>query len=448
MNEDGGSDPNYRGRVRRRSFAAATSLGSAALAVLFFLEGSRGVLYDSFHYFTLSRIISTEGLWSLHSRVRTYGYPLFISLVTGFSNASPQSARVLVFAAQLSIYLAAALYASRVAERIFGSERFFYGTYLAMALDPIALIRTTEMLSDLLSAVLILLALLPPLEKGRPLRRAFVSFLCAGLSVAVRPANLAVLPALAVIWLLRARLYGERPARPLCLGGAAIALALAPQLYGNVSAYDVWTPLLPERLYREQVGWGMSILKYGTLVLPGRAPELVYENPFYPRGASSPGEFLKLRPLGYAATLGLHAFALVDQDLPFSYVNKPRLWYRWPLSLWNYAFLFFAGLSVTRALARRPSGRSAAKIYFVAAALTSTCYAAIYLPVAVESRFSTPLYLVLAPAAVAGALWLAERRPGTVLGIGIAGCAFVAICVRLSLWLAAQAPVLASLLQR
>ena len=452
---------------RRGRFLLAVSAASTGLATACFLGGFRGVIYDSFHYITLSRIISSEGLWDLYSRYRTYGYPLFVSLVIGFRDTSDGTTRALVFAAQLLVYLAASFYAARVAERVFGSPRFFFGTYLALALNPIALIRTTELLSDLLSAVLLALALFVSLERSRPTRRAFLAFLALGLSIAVRPANLAVLPALAILWLFRGRLYGERMRQVLLPAAAALMLSLAPQLLSNVRAYDAWNPLLVDRLYANQVSWGMAILKYGTIVADGVEPQLEYRNPFYSPDMSSPREFLARKPGGYLKTLAMHGFGLVDQDHAFTYIQSARPWYRWPLSLLNYAFLFLAlfglaagsGLSFVHSASGlsgqnpdlTPGGGSqgrreaAPRLYFAGAFLVSLAYVAIYLPVAVENRFSTPLYLVLAPAAVMGVDWLSRRRSGTVVAVAIAGGGFIAICVQLSLWLSRQAPALAAL---
>ncbi|MFY9550361.1 MAG: hypothetical protein WAU32_04365 [Thermoanaerobaculia bacterium] len=430
------------------AFVAGVSLASAGAAYAFFLAGFRGVLYDSFHYFTLARIVSEEGLWNFASRVRSYGYPLFVAVSTGFVDVSPDAARALVFAAQLAIHLGVAFYAARAAERAFGSPRFFFGTFLLMAANPFALIHTTELLSDSLSASLLALAFFASLGAGQPARKAFFAFLWAGVSVAVRPANLAVLPALGLVWALRARLYREPLRLAVLPAAAAVALALLPQLYANVSAYGKWTPLLTERLYGNQVGWGMSILKYGTLVVPGQPPELAYRNPFYPPGISNPREFFRRRPLGYLATLGLHGFALFDQDLPFTYIQSPRPAYRWPLSLLNYAYLFLSVTGLGIGLVRSRGAAAAVRLYFWAAAAVCAAYVAVYLPVAVEARFSLPVYLLLAPACVFAVAWLSQRRSGTVAAILIAGGGFIAVCVQLSLWLSRQAPALASLIGR
>ncbi len=418
---------------RRFAFVSAVSAGAAALAFLFFRAGYPGVIYDSFHYWTLSQIVSTEGLWNLSSRVRMYGYPLFVSFATGFSNPPPEIARALVATLQLVIYLAGAFYAVRVAERVFRTPRVFEGTYALLALNPIALIRATELLSDSLSAVLVGLSLFVSLEEGSTRRRAVLAFLAAGASVAVRPANIVILPALGLLWILRSRLYRERLAGSFALGALAAALTLAPQLHGNVKAWDEWTPLLVDRLYSAQASWGTGILKYGTLVVPGREPQVVYRNPLRPEGVATPGEFVRERPLAYLRTLGAHAFALVDHDFPFTYITAPPPAWGWALALANYAFLFLSILGLGLLLARERN--SPASLYGAGAALFSAALVAVYLPVAVESRFSMPLYVILPPAAVYALSWLSKRRSGTIVAIAILGGGFVGACVQLSRWL-------------
>jgi hypothetical protein len=439
-----GSPKTWGGR--RAAFVAGVSLTSVAAACGFFLAGFRGIRYDSEHYWILSRIVSSEGLASLCSRVRTYGYPLFLSIVTGGAEVSTGTARALVFAAQLLIHLAVAFVAARAAERAFGSPHFFYGTFLLLAWNPFALIHATELLTDSLSASLLTLSLFSSLTPGAPGRRAFGAVLWAGLAVAVRPANLVVLPALGIVWILRARLYGEPLRRAILPAALAVALALSPQMVSNGRWYGRWTPVTVDALYADQTVWGMAILKYGTLVMPGRPPQLVYRNPFYPPGVSRPAEFLRRSPRNYLATLGLHAFALFDQDLPFTYVRNVRPAYRWPLSLLNYAYLYLCIVGLVIGLGRSRGAAPSVRLYFWSAAIVCAAYVVLYLPVAVETRFSLPVYLLLAPACVFAIAWLSQRRSGTIVAMTIAGAGFLAACVQISLWLTRQAPALASVL--
>lgn len=68
---------------------------------------------------------------------------------------------------------------------------------------------------------------------------------------------------------------------------------------------------------------------------------------------------------------------------------------------------------------------------------------------AVENRFSLPLYLLLAPAVIFAIAWLidavARRRTSMLLAVSLSGAVFLLACVRLSLWLSAQAPALVGL---
>ena len=419
------------------------SAAAALLARAFFRAGYPGVIFDAFHYYTLSSIVSLEGLWNFASRIRMYGYPLFISAATGFSDPPPDITRAIVALVQFAVLLAGAWYAARVAERVFRAAVFFDATYALIALNPITLIRATELLSDSVSSVLVGLSLFVSLEEGKTKRRAVLAFLAAGASAVVRPANLVVLPALALLWILRARLYGERRelGRSLALGALCVALVLVPQLHGNVKAWDAWTPLLVERLYGSQAGWGTAILKYATVVVPGKDPELVYPNPMRPEGVWSPGQFLRVRPLGYLKTLGAHGFALVDHDFPFAYVTGPPPPWRWPLAVANYAFLFLSALGLAALLRDRTTRATPAGLYAAGATLYALALVAIYLPVAVESRFSLPLYVLLPPAAVHAVLWLSKKRSGTILAVAIVGGGFIGACVQLSRWLSKLAAI-------
>ena len=417
-----------------RAVVAAVCAAAILLAILFFRSSPRGAIYDSYHYFQLSRIVATEGVWGLQSRVRTYGYPLFIAAVTGFRDVGPDAARAATAAAQVLLHLALSLYAARVAGRLFRDRRVSAGTFALMALDPILLLRSVEMLSDSVSASLAGFAVFASLPRRRPVPRAFGAFLAAGLAAAVRPANVVLLPALAIVWIVRARRYGEplRVALVPALVGAV--LPLAPQVASNVRAYERWTPLVVDGLYSDQASWGTGMLKYGTSLVPGRAPQIVYANPFVAPGGGSASELALRRPVAYAKTLAAHGFAMLDQDFPYTYVEDFHPPARWPLSLANYAFLFLAlaglGLGVSGASAPADS-----RLYFAAALLSGGALVAIYLPVAVESRFSLPLYPLLTPAAVHAVLWLSRRRSGTIVAAAIAGGGFIAACVQLSRWM-------------
>ena len=430
-----------------RTFFAVT-VAAAGLACLGFAAGYPTVIYDSWGYYYLSGILRTVGLAGWPTDIRTYGYPLFQALVTGFRDLPPEEFRLVVFFAQLAAYLAACAFVARRLSRVFGSPRLGAAAYAIGALNPVLLLHATEPLSDLLSAVLILVAvaLTWRLPGGAPGRlspwQPFFCFLCASASVAVRPANLVVVAALGAVWALRAFLWRDVGAAGLGAAVAGLVPPLVPQMVINAHLFGRLNPLIEKNLYSLQVGWGMAALKYGTLVMPGRSPFLVYANPLY-RGDPDPGAFLRHHPFGYAATLLLHGFGMLDHDLPFTYVTDLAPWYRWPLALVNFLLLYLALAGLALGIARLARRRRMDEAGFVVAstAAVAGAYLALYLPVEVESRFGLPLQALAAPLVVAGLAAAAGPGPlrARARALVLAGAPLaVGAAILLSAWIERQ----------
>jgi len=124
------------------------------------------------------------------------------------------------------------------------------------------------------------------------------------------------------------------------------------------------------------------------------------------------------------ATLAVLAFAPLDQELPYTYVDDPRPRYRWPASFLSLLFLILAamGLMPTRAppaLPRRHLAMSFNGVQYgtFATLLIVVTYLAVYVPTAVETRYTAPLYALLTPrdrtrgAARVGRRWVATVAP-------------------------------------
>ena len=211
----------------------------------------------------------------------------------------------------------------------------------------------------------------PPEPPPTVRRRAVLSFASAAFATVVRPSNLAVLAAVGVLWIVRERMWRElrRPAAAALIL-AAVCLPFLPQIAVNARAFGKPHPLITESLYSRQVGWGMSGLKYGGIVIPGEgARAALRQSPL--SGEASPVEFAQRRPGAYLATLGLHLFAMFDHDFLFTYPTALRSWYRWPVSVLNYVFLVLvaAGVGVFVLRARRTEGGRRASLRRVRAAL-------------------------------------------------------------------------------
>lgn len=403
---------------------------AAALAVLFFGAGYPTPIYDGWGYYVLTGALRGGDLSIWPTGIRSYGYPLFALAATGFRPVPPAEFRLLVFLAQLVLYLVVCGLVARRLGRIFDSPRLGFAAYALGALNPAPLLQATEPLSDLISAVLILAAVAlswrrPGEASARRLAsaEALTSFLCAGAAAAVRPANLAIVAGLAAAWAIRAWRWREGGLRMLLAAATGLAAPLVPQALLRRAQTGALLPLFEPGLYREQATWGMRAIKYGTLVMDTRPPFLLYVNPLY-GGAATPAEFALRDPLGYAGTLLLHAFAMLDRDLPFTYVTDLRPWYGTPVAAANFVVLLLALAGLATAAARiaarrrhagvraehregRTPQRSIARrrsldersFVAVATALAGGAYLAVYLPVAVEARFGLPLQ-ALAPAPI------------------------------------------------
>jgi hypothetical protein len=436
-------------RAGLRHAYLAVTFAAAAIGCLWFGEGYPTVIYDSWGYYYLSEFLRTKGLVPWPVDYRTYGYPFFLALVSGFRGLPQEELRLVVFFVQLSAYLGTCAYVARRIAAILRSEAAGLAAYAVAALNPVLLLHTTETLSDLLSAVLIQLAVAVSWKtpsEGRTARPAlcapFLAFFCAGLATAVRPANAAVACALALVWAVRLIRWRERLVASAFAAIVGLALPLVPQMVVNYGIARKLNPLLVRSLYRDQRLWGMKYLKYGTVVMPDHSPFLIYTNPFY-RGDPGPRTFLRNHPAGYLATLALHAFGMVDADLPFTYITNLKPWYRWPLSIVNYGLLYLGLLGCVWAAARWASQRRIDEIEFVVLStiLVGAAYALLYLPVEVENRFGLTLLMLTTPLVVLSGRWLLGRGRGgsrarrlAILGAPL----FVLACAWLSIWISTQ----------
>jgi hypothetical protein len=165
---------------------AAIAAGAAGVACLAFCAGYPTLIYDSYGYYALAGLLRSTGLtvWPLDTR--TYGYPLFVAAATGWRGLPPEEARLLVFAVQLTIWLALSAFAARRLARVLGSPAAGTAAFALSALNPVLLISTTEVLSDFLSAALILAAVAltwrMPGDASKPDASPFLVFLAAGLA--------------------------------------------------------------------------------------------------------------------------------------------------------------------------------------------------------------------------------------------------------------------------
>lgn len=448
------AEPFPDARRSHRVDLARISVAILAVAVAEVFNALRiePLVYDAGHYLGLASDIAQHGLFGYAAsvaRFRTYGYPLFVRVVAGrYVRGDWHRVQPLVFHAQLAVLLLAGALAHHVFRRITGSRRFGVAVFAAVVLNPFLLAHTLAVTSDLLSSVLCfvatILALPVAATTGVATATAGLSALVAGSAVMVRPANLAVL--LAVLLILAARMIcRELRWNTLPLIVSAAVVPFVPQWVANVRLDGRFHALLVDNLYGSQSVWGMRLLKYATAVTPTTSGPIEYLNPLY-RGSSTVCDFVRQHPLGYATTILLHVFGMLDHDHVFIYVADLHPWYRWPAAVLNYAFLTVAVAGAGVVLANVAVWRRRRLSAFHAMLFVSSAYVAVYAPTAVESRFGLTIDLLLTPFAVLGGSRFVEStgRGGRMLPWVLALLVCITAGAWLSAWMQRQAPMLTS----
>jgi hypothetical protein len=198
----------------------------------------------------------------------------------------------------------------------------------------------------------------------------------------------------------------------------------------------------------------MRTAKYATISITGVPARLYYGNPFAPaEDVSTLPQFLLRQPLNVVATVAIHAFALVDQDFPFTYITDLTPWYRWPLGIPNYLFVLGGVIGLVLGLrwppasdtAADPAARARSRFSFGLLTAATGAMVAIYLPSAVECRFGLPLYPLLAAPFILTVERLAAGtagRPVRLLPVAVGAVIWVGGMMAMSLWMDQQAPAL------
>lgn len=431
------------------------------------LTGNQPIRSDAQNYYDLALQIAHDGPLAFESTFRTYGYPFFLALLIRIVGPVPETVRTAGFVIQLTLFVVAAWIGARRLGRALGMPGRTPWVYTATVVSPFVLIHSVQMLTDVLSAVLAFLAVVLSVPSGpdgdaadgraahRVARRTvllgMLALFLGGLAVIVRPTNLALVTVLVLAWLYRTVRTRDLPWRAWPVLLAMLALPFVPQAVVNYHVHGEARPWLMADLYSSATDIGVQVAKYATLNIAGIPSRMYYFSPFRPAEGVTSGEFMRQDPLGFGATTALHAFALFDHDFPFVYISDVNPWYRWPLAIPNYLFLL-GGLAGLLLGLRWPLGASAAerrRARFTTAVLGAGIgsLVVVYLPSVVESRYSLPMYpLLAAPCVLAvGHLGTAARKRPAALVPAILGAAlWVGGMAATSTWLQAQAPLLQS----
>ncbi len=409
--------------------------------------------YDAASYVQMAREIAEHGLFHRYcdADLRTFGYPYFLSFLDRGALVLGWPFEVIVFETQLALYIVAAALLRRALAPAWPSAARI--VFCGLLLNYYALLYTTAALTESLSLTLLVFVSACWLNAYRTHEAVWpvaAGSLAAGFAMMVRPGNMFMV----VAWIFGLLLIAVR-ARPALLRGAvmsavvlvALLLPMLPQLANNVAFFHKRSPLLVENLGGVQLTRGVMYIKYATGI-PPVAPqgEIDYLNPMYEGtqfDAKAPLRWYFDYPWRGAATIALHVFNLVDQDLLFTYSRDLSPWYRVPLGLINYGVV---GLGVTWLVmltrrVRRSRSTSARDAVLMLLALIAANLA-MYAWTAVEMRFGLDLLALLFPLALFATRELArlQRNVRRVAMGSVAVCIVAAFA--LSGWVREQAPLI------
>jgi hypothetical protein len=406
--------------------------------------------FDASQYRLVATNMGTVGLFAKFefAELRSYGYPLFLLGLKPVAQAMRVSWELVAFEVQLALYLAACVFLRSSIE--IASPRLARIVFVALVVNPLALLYATDTLTESLSITLILIAAAcwaRMFVTAAPSWAALaIGSVAIGFAIVVRPGNVyALVPwiagAVAITWFHRQTL------RQLFRGGlvvlAFLILPMVPQVVNNVRHFGTWTPLVAYKLGDLQHYLGVRSLKYATGLPPVAEGAVDYENPFVqgrPVERSRPRSWYLEHPAAGVATLGLHTFGMLDQDLLFTYARDLDPWYRRPLSVLTHGVVALAVLALGLLVWRSSRDRTTRAIAVPVVTLV-LAHVALHATTAVEMRFGLPLLVLAGPLA---GWFIASFWPRATVArratLAVFVCGWVGASLLLSDWIRQQAP--------
>ena len=386
--------------------------GAILLAHAYFFAGrSVPVLYDAAAYYAGAVDIHTHGLFTkyTYSQLRPYGYPGFLAIIIGISEAIGVEFRVAAFEIQLALYLLACGVLRWVLIPAMNELKMARLAFGAAVLHPFALIYPTYTLSEGLSipvTILTLAAIIWIASSARVERFGLAvaagGFLCGFLQI-VRPANLYVYIVFAigiVLGLRRAAIRRVDCAYYCSIACVCICLPWIPELYNNIT-YFHRTTIIPPGILDLKVRaptWGVKYVKYATSTIQGETPQVFYDNPFYgnePINNALPFRWYLEHPVKGAGTALLHVFGVLDQDLPFPYNTNLAPFYYPAVSIGNMFVVCLGLLGIADALRDQKRFDRGARYAIAILILVVALHLALQAAFDAESRYGVTSLIVL-----------------------------------------------------
>jgi hypothetical protein len=413
------------------------------------------VLHDAAGYLRAAGDVLRHGVFSKYelSDLRTYGWPWILSWLLRLSQVTGIPLRLLTFEFDLAMHIGACLTLRRMFLEATQRPRLTRLVFLSILTNPLVLIYPGYLLTESISfsAAIVFLGtsvvILSPAGRNRFAALAAQGSLLLGAAMMIRPGNVSM----AAVWaftLVAAAVRHRLGVRGIVKAGVLTlvcgAIPLAPQFYNNLTYYKVASPLLANDFTAGARWLGIRCIKYATCYIPQVNPQVFYENPFgidAPAAAPTPGMWYLSHPISGAATLGLHAFNLLDQDFPFPYNPDLTPPYYPAAALLNLLLVSFGLLGLW--FAAGAAARAGMGPVYAVALIAVAAEQLIHIPYAVETRWGVPSLMVLY---IFAAWFLLDRLPKMGWPARIASLTLVLTLTgaggTLSAWVRRQAPAI------
>jgi hypothetical protein len=313
---------------------------------------------DGSSYGHIAFAIKRMGLFApwVDNDLRTYAYPLFISLVSSEQDLTLPMAGYFtpnVAIVQSALYIASCLVLFFVVYPT--SRTAAWCCAVGLLWNPFVInyvpLRLTEGLNaSVLVALTAIVCALSLRERGLILSYVLIlaGGMTAGFAMVLRPANFVVVGAwlgflVFYIW----RFGRQRTGLGIC-AIVGLTIPLFPQILLNAVYHGTFTPFPAMGLGSVEGRLGVLAVKYETNVSGVDLLRLFYRNPFIDQREASElsWQIYLWRPQQGIPTMLAHVFNSVNHRYFFTYVYDLQPWYYLPMNATNHLLLFAAGASV------------------------------------------------------------------------------------------------------
>ncbi|AOZ93306.1 hypothetical protein [Paenibacillus crassostreae] len=389
--------------------------------------------YDEIGYVHVSKLILNDGLFNINEPLRTYLYPLIISMFSMFSNGDIAVVKIMMSIFQFIVYQYTVKKIANTCLYHSNNYLIYYSILFFGAFNLYLIQSTTLLLTDLLASCLIILSLLAAIFDDCQNKINYKIFAFIYAAIMIRPSSIIFLPIILVILVFRKKILNNISYKNTLIAMIMPILIIFPQLYNNIVQFNHWTPLIHMDLYEFQSKLAATYLKYGTVVIPNEEASLVFRSPFLIVDNTSIYELMSNDFIAFISIFMIHVFGVLDWGYVDTYIRNFYPITRVPASLYLYLFWILSGCGLYRAVKHRK--RNVKEKFIIYSLVLSFLGYCLFLGTTViEARFGYPLFLIALPFAGFGVQQIVnnifgKNTKGIKLPKYLKLCLIVLICI-------------------